>query len=145
MAGCYLAIHYFSVSDSLAFQKNGDHEYQLLLHHPVEYFTNLFTDYYSNNYSGILDVNKSFWNDLRSNLIIKLISILNIFSGSNFYINTLLFNFLVFFGSTALYKIFIKDFPKGRYLLIFCIFLLPSSLFYSAAIHRDGLILLTLS
>lgn len=145
MVGCYLAINYFPVSDSLAFQNMADQEYQLLFHQPTEYFTNLFHSNYSNNYSRLLEVNQSYWNDLRSNLIIKLISILNIFSGSNFYINTLLFNFLVFFGSTALYKVFIKEFPKAGNLLIFCVFLLPSSLFFSAAIHRDGLILLVLS
>ncbi len=145
MFGCYLAIYYFPVSDSLAFQNMGDQEYQLLFHQPTEYFTNLFHSNYSNKFSGVLEVNQSYWNDLRSNLIIKLISILNIFSGSNFYINTLLFNFLIFFSSTALYKVFIQEFPKASRLLIFCIFLLPSSLFFSAAIHRDGLILLMIA
>jgi hypothetical protein len=41
--------------------------------------------------------------------------------------------------------VFIKIFPKSLYQIVFCIFILPSALFYSAMIHRDGLILLSLS
>jgi hypothetical protein len=74
-----------------------------------------------------------------------MLSLFDLFSLKSFLINTLFFNFLIFFGCVALYKVFIKIFPNGFYQLIICIFLLPSALFFSAMIHRDGLILLSLS
>jgi hypothetical protein len=73
-----------------------------------------------------------------------MLSIFNIFSFKSFLINTLFFNFLVFFGFVALYKVFIKIFPASFYQLIICIFLFPSALFFSSEIHRDGLILLSI-
>jgi len=143
--GSYFNLYYFPVSDSVAFHNGGLAEFDLLLHHTREYFTNIFLDSHSNGYSRFLDVSNSYWNDTKSNLLYKMLSIFDIFSGKNFFINTLFFNFLVFFGVVALYKVFIKIFPDSFYQLIICIFLLPSALFFTAMIHRDGLILLSIS
>lgn len=145
LIGCYFNLYYYPFSDSLTFHKEGIIEFDILFNNPGEYFTNIFHDNYQNSYSGLMDTSKSFWNDTRSNLIIKMLSIFDIFSGKNFFINTLFFNFLVFFGPVALYKVFDKIFFKSAYPLIACIFILPSALFFSAMIHRDGLILLSLS
>ncbi|MEO9100423.1 MAG: hypothetical protein ABI267_08885 [Ginsengibacter sp.] len=120
-------------------------EFNLLFHNPHEYLANLFHNPYVNGYSRILDDYHSFWNNIRSILIAKMLSVFDIFSLKNFWINTLFFNFLIFFGCVALYKVFINLFPKCYYPLIFIIFLLPSALFFSAMIHRDGLIFLSIS
>lgn len=141
----YLNIYYFPVSDSVAFHQMGIEEYHLLFQNPHEYFTNIFHSNSPHGYSRFLDDSKSFWNDLRTNLIAKMLSIFDLFSFKNFLINTLFYNFLVFFGCVALYKVFIKIFPGCLYQIIICIFLFPSVLFFSSMIHRDGLILLSLS
>lgn len=145
LIGCYFNLYYYPFSDTLIFHKEGIIEYDLLFKNPGAYFTNIFFDSHQNNYSGLLSTSQSFWNDTRSNLIIKMLSVFDIFSGKNFFINTLFYNFLIFFGPVALYRVFIKVFPKSQYPLIACIFLLPSALFFSAMIHRDGLILLAIS
>ena len=143
--GCYLNIYYFPVSDSLVFHKIGILEYHLLFQNPHEYFTNIFHSYSSEAYSRLFDDSKSFWNDLRTNLLGKMLSIFDIFSFRSFWINTLFYNFIIFLGTVALYKAFIKIFPASFYQLIICIFILPSALFFTSMIHRDGLILLSLS
>ena len=145
LTSSYFNLYYYPFSDSLSFHKEGIAAYNLLFHNTREYFINIFQDTHQNNYSGFLDTSKSFWNDTKSNLIIKMLSIFDILSGKNFFINTLFYNFLVFFGVVALYKVFIKIFPASVYQLIACIFILPSALFFSAMIHRDGLILFSLS
>jgi hypothetical protein len=142
---CYFNLYYFPTSDSLTFHNGGIDEYTLLMKNPREYFFNFFEDSHHNGYSGFLDVTKSYWNDAKGNLIYKTFAILDIFSGKNFFVNTLFFNFFVFFGPVALYKVFIKIFPTDFYKVIFCIFLLPSALFFSSMIHRDGFTLLALS
>lgn len=123
----------------------GIEEYHLLFQNPHEYLTNIFHGYSSEQYTRLLDDTKSFWNDARNYLIAKMLSIFDIFSGSNFLINTLFYNFLVFFGCVALYRVFIKIIPNAFYPLIIIIFALPSALFFTAMIHRDGLVFLSLS
>ncbi|MEO5649115.1 MAG: hypothetical protein ABIR03_04225 [Ginsengibacter sp.] len=145
LIGCYFNLYYYPFSDSLTFHNEGIIEYDLLFNNTKEYFTNIFEDTRNKGYSGFLEANQSFWNDTRSNLIIKMLSVFDLGSGKNFFINTLFYNFLVFFGVVALYKVFIKIFPTSVYQLIICVFILPSALFFSAMIHRDGLILLCLS
>ena len=145
IVGCYLNLYYFPVSDSVVFHKMGIDEFHLLFQNPHEYFVNIFHANSSESYSRLLDDSKSYWNDLRNNLLAKMLSVFDLFSFKSFLINTLFFNFLVFFGVVALYKVFIKIFPTISIQLIICIFLLPSALFFSAMIHRDGLILLSLS
>lgn len=143
--GCYLNEYYFPVSDSVAFHKMGIEEYKILFQNPHEYFVNLFQNNYAHGYSRFFDVSKSYWNNLKTNLLAKMLSIFDLFSFKSFLINTLFYNFLVFFGFVALYRVFIKIFPANFYQLVICIFLLPSTLFFTSMIHRDGLILLSLS
>ncbi|MEO9145467.1 MAG: hypothetical protein ABI237_07900 [Ginsengibacter sp.] len=142
--GCYLNVFYLLVSDSVTFHNMGVEEFHILFQNPHEYFTNIYHSYSAEQYSRLLDTSRSFWNDLRSNLIAKMLSLFDIFSFKSFLINTLFFNFLVFFGLVALYRVFIKIFPGSFIQLILCIFVLPSALFFSSMIHRDGLILLSI-
>ncbi|MEO5907963.1 MAG: hypothetical protein ABIR50_09125, partial [Ginsengibacter sp.] len=143
--GCYVNVYILPVSDSVVFHHLGIEEFNLLFQNPHEYFINLFQPGYSHGYGRLLDDSHSFWNNLRTNLLAKMLSVFDLFSLKSFMINTLFYNFLIFFGCVALYKVFIKIFPKSFYPLIICIFLLPSALFFTAMIHRDGLIFLSLS
>lgn len=138
-------MNYFKGTDTAFFQQEGIAEYHLLFNNTSEYFTNIFHSNHNNSYSGFLESSDSYWNDTRSNLIVKMLSVFNIFSGRNFYINTLFYNFLIFFGAVGLYKVFIKIFPLYPFILIACIFLLPSVIYFTSGIHRDGLIFLSLS
>ena len=136
----YINFYHYSGTDAASFHQDGITEYHLLFNDPAEYFSNIFKTY--NNYSGFLEIKDSFWNNLRTNLIVKLLSIFNILSRGNFFINTLFYNFLVFIGSVALYNIFISIFAEKKKILIFCLFLLPSMLYFTSGIQKDGLIYL---
>ncbi len=139
LAGFIIGWVSFNFSDSDYWQWNmyGWQEYQLLLRNPYEYFTNLFHSPYPQGYNGFLDSVQSFWNDLKSNLVIKLISIFNIFSRGDYYINSLFFNFIGFFGHIALYRVFISIYPRRYNAVIIGSFLLPSLLYFSSAVHKD--------
>ena len=141
----YINLYYYPVSDTVGFQFQGIEEYHLLFQNPSEYFTNIFHSNHNMGYGNFLESSDSFWNDTRSNLIVKMLSVFNIFSRMNFFINSLFYNFLIFFGTVALYRVFIKTFPAYRLVLIACIFLLPSVIYFSSSVHRDGLIYLSLS
>ena len=145
IVGSYLNLYILPVSDSVVFHQMGIEQFHLLFKNPHEYLVDIFQSNYSTGYARLLDDTHSYWNNLRTNLLAKMLSIFDLFSFGSFWINTLFYNFLIFFGCIALYKVFIKIFPKSFYSIIFCIFILPSALFYSAMLHRDGLILLSLS
>ena len=120
-------------------------EYKLLFTDPGKYFSNLFTSDYEGGYSGIFNSFNSYWNDLRSNIIVKLVSVFNIFSRGDYYINSLFFNFIVFFGHVTLYRLFIKIYPGREIMVIIGCFLLPSALYFSSGIHKDGIVFLMLA
>jgi hypothetical protein len=136
----WVSLHYSS-SDYWLLNNDGWKEYQLLFSDPVAYFTNLFSSTgYPKGYGGLLDSVQSFWNDLKYNIVVKLLSIFNIFSRGNYYINSIFFNVLGFFGHVALYRVFIQVY-RGRYnaVIIGC-FLLPSLLYFSSALHKDCIV-----
>ena len=120
-------------------------EYQLLITNPGKYFINIFTSDYDGGYAGIFSSFDSYWNDLKGNIVIKLVSIFDIFSRGDYYINSLFFNSLIFFGHIALYRLFIQIYPGKQILVIIGCFLLPSTIYFSSGIHKDGLVFLMLA
>ena len=110
-----------------------------LLKDPVAFVKDLF--HHSYNSSGNLFNNKtSYWNDLKSNSIIKLIAVINVFTGKSYYVNIIFFNFLYLFGPVALYRLATAYYQQQKILLFLFVFLLPSFLFWCSGIHKDGLI-----
>ena len=140
MAAGWLA-HNDIHSDTWNYHNAGLIEYHLLFTNPKEYFTNLFYTGYSYGYHGILQTQNSFWNDLKDNLIIKMVSLLHVFSGGSYYVNVVLFNFIIFFGGVGLYRVFNEVYQSNKLLTAAVVFLLPSVLFFGSTIHKDGLIL----
>lgn len=142
LLNCYLSYHYFEISDSLAFHNFGLNEYYQLTNN-FNYFVHETFQDYGKNYSGLLETSHSFWNNLKENVIVKMLGVLNVFTFRNFYINTLIFNITVFTGTVAFYRAIAPHFLYKR-LLAFCVFLFPSALFFTSTIHRDGLIWMSL-
>ncbi|MBK8610556.1 MAG: DUF2142 domain-containing protein [Chitinophagaceae bacterium] len=120
-------------------------EYQLLFSDPGTYFSNLFTSSYPQGYGGLFGSGDSYWNDLEGNILIKIVSVFNIFSRGDYYINSLFFNFIIFFGHVIWYRLFIKIYPGKNALVIIGCFLLPSTLYFASGIHKDGLVFLLLA
>lgn len=77
------------------------------------------------------------WDRFTHNSLIAINIILNFFSRQNLYINTLLFSFPVFLGTTALFRVFRRHFPDSM-LTALSVYLLPSALFWTSCIHREG-------
>lgn len=116
-------------------------EYHLLFDNPIAYFTNIFQSGYEHTYQGVLQFHDSFWNDLKTNLMVKFVSVLHFTSGGKYYINVIIYNFLVFFGCIGLFRVFKQIFPADNFLIITGVFLLPSALLFSSTIHKEGLIM----
>lgn len=144
LVNAYIDLYHYPVSDVRTFYLKGLDEYHLLLHHPSEYFTNFFTTGQPAGYGRFLESSHSFWNDTRDITIAKMLAVFNIFSAQNFFINDLFYNFFIFFGCIALYRVFIKIFPGYKWIVIAIVFLLPGTIYFTSSVHRDGLIFLSL-
>ena len=79
----------------------------------------------------------STWNYATHNGIILVNILLNYLSFDNLYINTLLFSFPVFLGNIALFRVFRRQFP-GDPLTAISALVLPSTLFWTSCLHREG-------
>ena len=92
---------------------------------------------------GQLLADNSRWTYLSHNSVTFILMFLNLFSFDNLYIDTLLFAFPVFLGNTALYRMFRRRFPADP-LTALTVFLLPSTLFWTSCIHREGVLYMAL-
>ena len=136
----YLLPQYYQGSDTWRFYNLSLSETQWLMHDPLAFFKDLFIFGY-NSPGNILGVENSYWNDLKSNVPVKIMALMNVFTNHSYYTNIILFNFLFLFGLVALFKVFNFIYPNRKYMLIAGLFLLPSTLFWCSGIHKDGLIL----
>jgi hypothetical protein len=140
IANGWLMQRYFNGGDTWHYHAEALKEYRLLFQAPKEYLVNIFHSSYQAGYSGWFDSANSYWNDLKLNLVIKLLSVFDIFSGGDYYTNAIFFNFIVLFGNVALYKVFAAIYKDKQNILLISCFLLPSFLLFTSAVHKEGLI-----
>lgn len=130
---------YHADSDTFRFFNYSMQETDMLLHQPWQFVKSFFTHGYSS--SGNLFVgNNSYWNDLKSNTIIKLLAVCNVFTFKSYYANIVWFNFFFFFGIVAFYRLMDSLFPGRKWGLLLAICCMPSFLFWCSGIHKDGLL-----
>ena len=129
-------------ADTWSFHEGGLAEYQLLMTDPVHYFTNLFRTDYPRGWANIFANENSDWNDLKTDLMAKLLALMNIPSFGHYYVNVVLYSFITFFGFIYLYKALTTFYGGLTKLATLFLFLTPSCLFWTSGIHKDGFVLL---
>lgn len=128
------------MQDTWNYHLNSIQEYHLLYSDPHEYFTNLFRDPYVGGVSNFLGTTDSYWNDLKGNLFIKILSVFDIFSLGHYYVNVIFYAFITLFGAIAIYRVMIDVFPGRKFAILAATFLVPSFLYWTSGIHKEGLI-----
>lgn len=129
------------MQDTWSYHTNSVQEYHLLFNNPHEYFTNLFHDPYQGGVNKFFETTDSYWNDLKGNLFIKVLSVVNIFSfGMSYYVNVIFYAFITLFGAIAIYRVMVDVFPDRKLIILLATFLVPSFLYWSSGIHKEGLI-----
>lgn len=133
----WLSNHFSYYNDYWGLNRESMNEYNLLMNNPRKFFTDITYSPYENAYGGFFNSVGSYWNDLKNNIILKILAFCNIFSRGNYYINSLIFNCLGFLGHVAFFRIFIHIYPTKKLMAIIGCFLLPSTLYFSSGIHKD--------
>jgi len=142
--GIYYGNHAQMV-DTWSYHYSGIQEYRLLFQHPSEYMVNLFHDPYSGGIFKFFGTEDSYWNDLKGNSFIKILSIFNIFSFGNYYTNVIFYSFISMFGPVAIYRVMSDVYPGKKWQMLVSVFLIPSFLYWTSGLHKEGLIFLGFS
>jgi hypothetical protein len=145
MAACLNTLYYSASSpggmiggDSGNFYYSGIEETGILLQDPLYFFNELFHHHY--NSAGNLFLENSYWNDLKSMFMIKLVAICNVVTFKSYWSDILFFNFFFFFGLIAFFRFVSELFPGRKWLLVLSVFCIPTFLFWCSSIHKDGLV-----
>jgi len=142
--GIYYGNHAQMV-DTWSYHYNSIQEYNLLYKNPHEYLVNLFRDPYDDGVTKFLSSNKSYWNDLKGNIFIKVLSIFNVFSFGHYYTNVIFYSFISMFGPIAIYRVMNEVYPGKKLQVLIAVFLIPSFLYWASGLHKEGLIFLGFS
>jgi len=148
-AGCAYGWFYslpdkVQTSDTWNYFKNSKTETDWLLKDPVAFVKDLFV--YDNDATGNLFTAKnSYWNELKSNVIIKILAIVNAFTFKNYYADVIFFNFFFFFGCVAFYRLLTEKIKAHTLVSIACVFCIPSFLFWCSGVHKDGFIFMAVA
>jgi len=142
--GIYYGNHAQMV-DTWSYHYNSIQEYNLLFQNPHEYLVNLFRNPYEGGVTKFFATENSYWNDLKGNFFIKVLSIFNIFSFGNYYINIIFYSFISLFGPIAIYRVMNDVYPAKKWQLLIAVFLIPSFLYWTSGLHKEGLIFLAFS
>ncbi|MEJ7913789.1 MAG: hypothetical protein WKF70_11590, partial [Chitinophagaceae bacterium] len=131
--------------DTWAYHYESLNEYHLLINDPSVFFLNLLGTTYESGYAGFFASQDSWWNDLKGNALLKLLAIFNVFSLGNYYVNVIFYSFLTLFGPIAFYRIMKEIYPSRQLAVLLATFLVPSFLYWTSGIHKDGVIFLGLA
>jgi hypothetical protein len=126
--------------DTWGYHQNSVLEFRLLFDNPHAYFTNLFYNPYKEGFTQFLSTTDSYWNDLKGIFLIKVLSVFNLFSFENYYVNIIFLSFITFLGPLAIFRVMNDVFPNRKMVIMLGCFIIPSFLFWSSGIHKEGLI-----
>jgi len=151
MAGIFygwIGIYYGEMAqmiDTWAYHMESLQEYKLLTSHPIDFFTSLFHNNYEGGYAKFFSSHDSWWNDVKANFLIKIMAVFDLFSFGNYYTNVIFYSFISLFGPMAIYRVMKDVFPFKKIPVLIATFLIPSFLYWSSGLHKEGLIFVALS
>lgn len=113
------------------------------------------TDLAKNNFSAYLTflwsgeapssfIDTLYYKDARALFMVKVTSIVNLFSFNNYWISSVYFSLLCFFSSWKLSATLARYYPLTKGAIVFSFLLLPSVVFWSSGIVKESVALATL-
>jgi hypothetical protein len=140
----WVGVYYSNLTrmvDTWMFHYEGMKGYELLRSNPHEFFISFFGNNYK-HYGGFFSDHDSWWNDLHNNVFITIVSFFNLLSFGNYYTNVIFYSFVSFYGPIAIYRVMKDAVPAKPIVLLLSCFLLPSFIYWTSGIHKDGLVFL---
>jgi len=151
MAGIFygwMGLYYGNMAqmiDTWGYHQIGIIEYHTLTTDPHLYFTNIINNPYPGGWGNFFGSSDSYWNDLKGNIFVKLLSLFDILSFGHYYVNVIFYSFISLFGPIALFRVMNDVFPRKKWVVILATFFIPSFLYWTSGVHKEGLIFLAVS
>ncbi|MDP4266892.1 MAG: hypothetical protein Q8880_05615 [Bacteroidota bacterium] len=98
-----------------------------------------FKIYYNQMNHWLREYESDLYND--SHTIIRLNALLRFISGGYYYVHVIFMCFMSLIGLTAIYRAFQNHFNSKRTLLFVSIFLIPSVVFWTSGVLKEGLLI----
>lgn len=137
-------VYYFNSGDAVTYFKAGKLIYNTLFEDPL-FFLEL--TFFPNarippqHLNEIIDTIPS-WSDVRSYTAIRFNALAHLVSFHVYPTHALFGTFMSFTGLMALYKTFTAYFPKRAIWVFGCCFCVPSVVFWTSGLHKDGISML---
>jgi hypothetical protein len=141
----YSRPQYIATADTWQIYFASMEEYRLLQDDPAVFFYTWFGNPNHLQYGNFFESKLSYWNNFKDLLLIKCEALLNLFTGGRYYCNAVIYSFITFAGVVMFYKTVRRLTGGNRLLLVCACFLLPSFLFWTGGMYKDGLLFLFLS
>lgn len=130
-------------SDTWRFYRESLPETELLKTDPLLFIRSFFQTGYGTT-GGLFSDQSSYWNDAKDAVMIKLMAIANVLTGSHYYINVIFFSAIFFLGVIACVRLLDVMF-KVKAIWLVPVFLMPAFLFWCSGLHKDGLVFTVLA
>ncbi len=145
-AGCFYGyVHYKPITEAIQmdtwkFYYQSLSETTLLKKDPLAFIQNVLGNNYKDGGAGYFATTGGYWSDLKHNIMLFIMSIFNLFSFSNYYVNLIFFNFISFLGGIAFFRFCQSKFEFHKIILVLLCFLIPSFVFWGSGFHKEGLL-----
>ena len=148
LAGClygYIFLHYYEGDDTWMLHSHSLKEKQMLLNDTYRFFWEFTAGTAIRNGHGLIDIVGLYLVDLEYGLQAKSLGIINVLTNGNYYINTVFWNFFIFWGHYWLFKLLASEFPAKRTFYFILIFFFPPVIFWLSGIRSDGLLFVSIA
>lgn len=143
LMGClygYVFQHFYNGDDTWLYHNQSLTETKNLLNEPKEFLKSIFLRGGLERYEM-----NSLWKELEYTLFIKILSIFNLISGGNYYLNIIIYGTITYPASIMLINFFSKIMPDRKILFCIVFFFFIPFVFWTSGIRREGFIVLTLA
>ena len=151
MAGIFygwIGIYYGNLAqmlDTWGYHQIGIIEYQTLSSNPRHYFATIFENPYPGGWGNFFASSDSYWNNLKGNAFVKLLSVFDILSFGHYYVNVIFYSFISLYGPIAIFRVMNDVFPRKKLVILLAAFFIPSFIYWTSGLHKEGLIFLGVS
>lgn len=137
----WVFLHYYGGDDTWMINESSIEEYHKLMLNPLHFLDDLNPYFYIHEFGWRYGM-KVFFDNVELGLLVKPLSIINIWTEGNYFINIVFISFLFFWGPFFLYQVFCQLLPDFKWFSYCVIFLYPPTTFWLSGLRGDGLLFL---
>ncbi|MEO8584082.1 MAG: hypothetical protein ABI415_09815 [Flavitalea sp.] len=136
----WIFLHLYHGDDTWEMHGDSLKQTSLLLNNPGRFFSGYLPLHVFDANNGMHHRVTQFFAEMEFALVIKTLATFNLVSRGNYYINSVLFNALIFCGHYWLFNVLNRQFPEKRKALYLAIFFFVPVVFWLSGIRGDGML-----